>query len=75
MLSDSAHPIAARRVQDGFRAAVLARTSVAIVRSAITAATRQAALNDTTVSLDEIRALISEGFALLSISSSGGSVA
>jgi AcrR family transcriptional regulator len=69
-VNEEAHPIAARRVQDTFRAAVLARTSVAIVRSAIVAATRSAALNGTTVSLDDIRGLISEGFALIAISSS-----
>jgi AcrR family transcriptional regulator len=65
-----AHPIASRRLQDGFRATVLARTSVAIVRSAIAAATRRAALDGTTVGLDDIRASISEGFALVAVSSS-----
>ena len=68
-VDEGAHPIAARRLRDTFRAAVLARTSVAIVRSAIAAAARRAALNDRAVSLEDIRALISEGFALVAISS------
>ena len=74
-LDEGPHPIAARRVKAGFRATVLARTSVAIVRSAIATATRSAALNGTTASLDDIRALISEGFSLVATSSAvpGGS--
>jgi hypothetical protein len=56
-------------VKAGFRAAILARTSVGIVRIAIATATRGAALNGTTASLDDIRALITEGFALVATSS------
>jgi AcrR family transcriptional regulator len=68
-VAGEAHPIAARRAQDGFRAAVLARTSVAIVRSALAAAARRAALNGTPVGLDDVRSLISEGFGLVARSS------
>jgi AcrR family transcriptional regulator len=57
------------RTKDAFRAAVLARVTVGIVRSAIGEATRRAALNGESVTIDDIRALISAGFALVAASS------
>jgi AcrR family transcriptional regulator len=62
---EETHPIAVRRVKDAFRAAILARTSVGIVRSAIAATTRRAALRGESVTIAAIRELISEGFALV----------
>jgi hypothetical protein len=56
-------------VRAGFTAAILARTTVGIVGIALATATRSAALNGTTASLDDIRALITEGFALVATSS------
>ena len=64
-----AHPVAVRRVKDAFRAAILARTSVGIVRSAIVAAARRAALRGDSVTMADIRELVSEGFALVAMSS------
>jgi AcrR family transcriptional regulator len=57
------------RTKDAFRAAILARTTVGIVRSAIGEAARRAASQGESVTIDEIRALISAGFALVAASS------
>ena len=61
----SAHPVAARRVIDRFHATVLARVGVGIVRTAIIAASQTAALNGHSANLEDIKAFVVQGFALV----------
>jgi AcrR family transcriptional regulator len=61
----SAHPVAARRVIDRFHATVLARVGVGIVRTAIVAASQTAALNGHSANLEDIKAFVVQGFALV----------
>ena len=61
----SAHPVAARGGVDRFHATVLARVGVGIVRTAIIAASQTAALNGHSANLEDIKAFVVQGFALV----------